>query len=181
MAISADRPDARKNVVWQHQYTRSFPAREGAGSSFRALTLKLLAVTVLVTCFSGAPVSAMGRAGQTPSKQETVTEPASQVSPPVNASIKDILTGSVKFNTTEVMVKGIFKGWKGECPSSSPITRSDWVLEDDTGCIYITGRIPTALSPLQPKGERVLVKGRVIITKKGTPVIKASGITLLSK
>ena len=53
------------------------------------------------------------------------------------------------------------------------LTRSDWMLEDETGCIYITGRIPNSLSPVQPKGERVLVKGRVITTKKGKPVIKA--------
>jgi hypothetical protein len=122
----------------------------------------------------------MGQDGQTLSEQGTITEPASQASMPVKATIKDILTGSVKFNSPEVMVKGIFKGWKGKCPSSSMITRSDWVLEDDTGCIYITGRIPNFLSPAQPKGERVLVKGRVITTDKGTPVIKASRITLLS-
>ena len=97
------------------------------------------------------------------------------------ASIKQILDHHKTFAGKDITVRGVFRGWKGKCPSSSLLTRSDWMLEDETGCIYITGRIPNALSPVQPKGERVLVKGRVIITKKGKPVIKAARITLLSK
>lgn len=96
-------------------------------------------------------------------------------------SIKQILDHQERFLDKDVAVRGIFHGWKGKCPSSSMITRNDWMLEDETGCVYITGRIPNTLSPVQPKGERVLVKGRVITTNKGKPAIKASRITLLPK
>ena len=96
-------------------------------------------------------------------------------------SIKQILDHQKTFVGKDITVRGLFRGWKGKCPSSSLLTRSDWMLEDETGCIYITGRIPNALSPVQPKGERVLVQGRVITTKKGKPVIKAARITLLPK
>jgi len=181
MATSADMPDACNKVIWYRLYARSLPTREGAGSSFLALSLKLIAATTLFTCFTWAPAFAMGRAGQTPSGQGTTAEPASQASLPVKAAIKDILAGSMEVTSGEVAVKGVFKGWNENCSSSSMITRSDWVLEDETGCIYVTGRIPNSLSPAKPRDENVLVQGSVIITKKGKPVIKASRITLLPK
>jgi hypothetical protein len=181
MAMYTYRRERHKKTVWQRLSARVLPAREGAGLFFFAPCLKLLAVTMLFTCFFGGPAFAMGSAGRTPPGQGTDTAPTPLVVPSLNVSIKDILTGSVKLDSAEVLVKGIFKGWKGDCPSSSAITRSDWVLEDETGCIYVTGRIPTALSPTRPMGEHVLVKGRVIVTKTGKPVIKASQITLLSK
>jgi hypothetical protein len=93
--------------------------------------------------------------------------------------INNILDHHEDFVGKTVTVQGSFRGWKKKCLSSSMLKRSDWVLEDETGCIYVTGRIPASLSPFRPKGEKVLVRGRVLITKKGKPVIKAAKITLL--
>lgn len=95
--------------------------------------------------------------------------------------IKQVLDAPAGFDGKEVVVQGIFLGWKGTCPSSAMLTRSDWVLEDEAGCIYITGRMPDNVSPANPKGERILVKGRVLLNKKGVPSIQAILFTLLKK
>jgi hypothetical protein len=107
--------------------------------------------------------------------------PASIIKKARLTKIQQIIDHQEDFIGKNVTVRGVFRGWKKNCTSSSMLKRSDWVLEDETGCIYVTGRIPSALSPMQPMGEMILVKGRVISTKKGAPAIKASRITLHSK
>lgn len=81
-----------------------------------------------------------------------------------------ILKDPVSFEGREVLLKGRFKGWKARCPGSSPATRSDWAIEDDTACIYVSGRAPKGLSPLRPQGELVIVKGIARAGKKGAYV-----------
>ncbi|MBI2413698.1 MAG: hypothetical protein HYV24_10885 [Deltaproteobacteria bacterium] len=78
-----------------------------------------------------------------------------------------ILKDPVSFEGREVLLKGRFRGWKARCAGSSPATRSDWALEDDTACIYVSGRVPRGLSSLKPKGELVIVKGIARAGKKG--------------
>jgi hypothetical protein len=82
---------------------------------------------------------------------------------------------------TVVTLEGVFRGWKGKCSSSYMLTKSDWILEDDTDCIYITGRMPANVSPLKPQGERFLVTGRVVKNKKGKAILKAEQLTRLLK
>lgn len=91
--------------------------------------------------------------------------------------IKQILTHHESLQRKDVTLKGTFLGWSGICASSSPFTRSDWILEDETGCIYVTGILPTGLSPSQPKGEPIIVTGQVIISNTGKPVFKAHQLT----
>lgn len=81
-----------------------------------------------------------------------------------------ILKDPVSFEGREVLLKGRFKGWKARCPGSSPATRSDWAIEDDTACVYVSGRAPRGLSPLRPKGELVIVRGVARAGKKGAYV-----------
>ena len=87
--------------------------------------------------------------------------------------IKQIMDAPADYDGKEVLLQGVFLGWKGGCSSSVMLTRSDWVLQDDSGCIYITGRIPDSVSPATPKGERIQVTGRVLVNKKGGPTIQA--------
>lgn len=83
------------------------------------------------------------------------------------AEAASILKDPLSFEGREVLLKGRFKGWKAKCAGSSPATRSDWALEDDTACIYVSGRVPGGLSSLRPKGELVIVKGIARAGKKG--------------
>lgn len=91
--------------------------------------------------------------------------------------IKQILADHENLQGKEVTLKGAFLGWSGICESSSPLTRSDWILEDETGCIYVTNILPASLSPSQPKGEQIIVTGQVIISNTGKPVLKANQVT----
>lgn len=58
-----------------------------------------------------------------------------------------------------VTVSGEYQGWNGEY-GSPPVTRSDWVIADETGWIYVTGRYP-GLDPAKDKGKKITVVGKV--------------------
>ncbi len=132
------------------------------------------ALAVLFLALPGSALFGMGQGGQKPPEQER-TAPPSAVSES-RTPIRDILNDPVKFSDAEVTLEGVFRGWKGACPSSVMMSRSDWIIEDQTGCIYITGLVPNDLSPAQPQGEHIVVTGRVIVGKMGKPVIKAARI-----
>ena len=51
-----------------------------------------------------------------------------------------------------------FKGWKGNCKTGPPVSRSDWMVEDETGCIYVTGPLPQSdLDPAKPDDRQLLL------------------------
>ncbi len=165
------------------------PVKEGAGANIsdfienvaQCLASSIIQATavMMLVIMPAAPLFAMG--AKQPVEQSKGAAPATRpAGPDSRVSIKAIQENPALFAEKEVVLEGVFRGWTGTCASPF-ITRSDWTLEDETGCIYITGRIPNSLSPAQPKGERVLVQGRVITTKKGEPVIKAARIFLLPK
>jgi hypothetical protein len=93
-----------------------------------------------------------------------------QITGPVK--IEQVIENSRALSKRKVELNGAFRGWKG-CPASSMITKSDWVLEDETGCIYISGNMPEGVSPTQAEGERFKVYGAVTLDKMGKPAIKA--------
>lgn len=70
------------------------------------------------------------------------------------------------FKDKVVVLKGICEGWRGNC-GPPPVTRSDWVLKDRTGCIYITG----GAAPRMIWGMPVMVEG-VVDMKGGVPFIR---------
>ena len=138
---------------------------------------RILAGTITSVMFimlAGVTVFAMGKGGQKPVEQGTVAAPAPQASAQGKTAIRDILSDPMRFNSSDVLVQGNFKGWNGTCPLSSMLTRSDWAIEDETGCIYITGAVPAGLSPMQPHNELIKVVGRVMVNDTGRPIIKVS-------
>ena len=130
--------------------------------------------SAMLIVLPGATLFAMGKGGQMPTEQAPVKAPASPAPAQNKSTIGDILSDPKKFTSSDVLVEGIFKGWTGTCPLSSMLTRSDWIIEDETGCIYVTGSVPTGLSPMQPHNERIKVAGRVMVNEKGRPIIKVS-------
>lgn len=78
------------------------------------------------------------------------------------ASIEEIVRNPGRFIGRRVMVAGRFAGWQARGPHPG-LSRSDWVLQDSTGTIYVHG--PSAgLRPHQDEGRPVIVFGRVQIT-----------------
>jgi len=72
-----------------------------------------------------------------------------------------------------VKIEGIYMGWQGSEPP--PVTRSDWVIRDETGEIYITGMIPN-LDPCKDIGKNITVIGWIEVTEKGKIYIRAVNI-----
>lgn len=87
-------------------------------------------------------------------------------------TIRQVITNAAAMHDQPVVLTGSFRGWKG-CPDSAMLTRSDWVLEDDSGCIFVTGTLPAGVSPESAKGERIRVTGHVVLDAKGKPAIRA--------
>ncbi len=165
--------------------------KEGAGANIsdlignignaQGIAMSIIQATavMMLVIMPATPLFAMG--AKQPVEQSNDPAPAPQPARSGSGvTVKAIQENPTLFTEKEIVLEGVFRGWTGKCVSPF-ITRSDWVLEDETGCIYVTGRIPNSLSPVQPRGEHVLVKGRVITTKKGKPVIEAAQITLLPK
>lgn len=61
--------------------------------------------------------------------------------------------------TDPFVIEGYFLGWKGDCAGPPPVTRSDWMLEYDGACRYVTGPLPAGLDPLRPKRQTLRLRG----------------------
>lgn len=56
--------------------------------------------------------------------------------------IGDINNNPSVYDGKSVTVIGEYRGWQSELGHGPPVTRSDWILRDETGEIYITGKSP---------------------------------------
>ena len=94
-------------------------------------------------------------------------------------AIGSILDNPEKYQGQRVVVSGTYQGMKAEY-GSPPVTRSDWVIKDDTGWIYVTGIIPR-LNPYRDIGRSITVYGIVKVTDSGQPYIQALYVSLLMR
>ncbi|MCR4402390.1 MAG: hypothetical protein NUW12_06345 [Firmicutes bacterium] len=76
----------------------------------------------------------------------------------------------------EIMVRAQYMGWSGDVgpEAGAPVTRSDWLLKDETGWIYVTGGAIPGLSPWRKgdQGTRVEVVGVVVAKCDGRPCVR---------
>lgn len=79
------------------------------------------------------------------------------------------------FKGEPVTIAGEYRGWQAENGYGPPVTRSDWVIRDDTGWIYVTGQNP-GLDPTEDIGTPVEVKGTVRVTGEGAAYIRAESV-----
>ena len=82
-----------------------------------------------------------------------------------------ILEESARFESITVTVTGVFQGWRGPCPGGPPVSRSDWMIADASGCLYVHGPVPPGLDSAKPSGEKISVTG-VVRLKKGRPYLE---------
>lgn len=99
--------------------------------------------------------------------------------------IRDILEDPQQFNGKAITLTGYYRGWDllKEAQGPSPVTRSDWVLRDRCGAIYVLARDGMGLG-LNPgdKGDTVRVvevNGIVRISAKGQPYIEPREVKLV--
>lgn len=77
-------------------------------------------------------------------------------------SIADITSHPTEYEGQTVTVSGEYRGWESG-HGSPPVARSDWVVKDETGSIFVTGRIPAGLDPVRDRGKAITVHGIVRI------------------
>jgi len=106
-------------------------------------------------------------------------QPAPPLSPLTKPSIRDIRKAPTAYEGKSVTIEGKYLGWKAGF-GSPPEARSDWLVQDTTGWLYITGK-PAGLDPLSDVGHPIKVTGLVRITKDGEPYLYAQEIKLKAK
>jgi len=87
-----------------------------------------------------------------------------------------------------ITVIGYYRGWDllHEADMGPPVTRSDWVIKDSTGAIYISAnseaKVPDGLSPgsLEDTDTILKVTGIVWVTEDGQAYIEAKTIERVS-
>jgi len=111
----------------------------------------------------------------------TVTCQQSCPSPPspIEASIGDIRGAPTDYEGKVATIEGKYQGWKVGF-GSPPVTRSDWLVQDATGWLYVTGK-PAGLDPLGDVGRPIKVTGVIMVTKDGEPYLYAQEIEIKAK
>ena len=96
-----------------------------------------------------------------------------------------ILDAPREFDGRTFEVVGYYRGANlfGEAGGSPPVTRSDWVIADDTGAIYVTGIAPQGLDPSARSDAWSLVRvtGRVVYVRLGTSYLEARRVDVLAR
>jgi hypothetical protein len=95
-------------------------------------------------------------------------------SPPAITSIEDIRAAPTAYDGKVVTIEGEYQGWQGGF-GPPPVTRSDWLVQDASGWLYVTGK-PAGLDPLADVGQPIKVTGLVRITEDGEPYLYAQEI-----
>ncbi len=127
--------------------------RTGLGIISCGLVLSLLVLPT--ACLPGEQVNRYGITSEpTEAEGKIPTESGEQV------TIADIASNPTEYEGKTVTVSGEYRGWESG-HGSPPVTRSDWILRDETGGIYVTGKVPPGLDPVEDKGKKITVYGVV--------------------
>ena len=116
----------------------------------------------------------------TPTPTETPAIPTPQK--PVLTSEVGELLDSPESVGEQVEIIGYFHGWDllDEVGVPPPVTRSDWVIADNSGAIYVTGLIPQNLDPSSIKTVQQVVRLVATIRVKGDQVyLEALSVDLI--
>ncbi|MGQ9556144.1 MAG: hypothetical protein ACUVWR_18740 [Anaerolineae bacterium] len=108
--------------------------------------------------------------------------------PELTQIVGSILAEPLTFEGKDITVIGYYRGWDllGEAGVGPPVTRSDWVIKDLSGAIYVSAhseaKVPDGLSPdsLEDTDAVLKVMGIVRVSADGQPYIDAKSIERLS-
>ena len=99
-----------------------------------------------------------------------------------------VIADPFSFEGQDITVVGYYRGWDllHEANTLPPVTRSDWVIKDSTGAIYVSAdseaKVPEGLHHSSPQDTGVIleVKGVICVTEGGQPYIEATSIERVS-
>jgi hypothetical protein len=108
--------------------------------------------------------------------------------PELTQIVDSIIVEPFAFEGEDITVIGYYRGWDllHEADMGPPVTRSDWVIKDSTGAIYISAnseaKVPDGLSPDSLQDTTVILKvtGVVRVTEDEQPYIEAKSIERIS-
>lgn len=106
---------------------------------------------------------------------------AVSLQPDTLLSVDEVVNEPASWAGKKVKVTGNFSGWQGKCTGRPPVSRSDWMIESDTACVYVNGRLPPELSSIPPTrgmGKPIVVLGEIVIDEFGKPFIQSEGISV---
>lgn len=86
-------------------------------------------------------------------------------------NIAEIISNPTEYEGKTVTLSGEYRGWEPGY-GSPPVTRSDWVLKDESGAIYVTGKLLSGLDPVEDRGKQITVHG-VVRVKDSQAYIEA--------
>jgi hypothetical protein len=96
-----------------------------------------------------------------------------------------ILDAPREFDGRTFEIVGYYRGWNvfGEARGNPPVTRSDWVIADDTGAIYVTGAAPQGLDPTSRVDAWSVVRltARVVYVRLGTSHLEARRVQIVTR
>ena len=126
---------------------------------------------------------------QPDAKTLSVDFPLPEPPPDTTTAIGAILAAPEQYDGRPVAVLGEYRGWEADPFSFAtkhgpPVTRSDWVLRDDTGHIYCSADVrpesDIPLLPRSPAGRRIRITGVCRISRDGIPYIEPMTVTALT-
>lgn len=100
----------------------------------------------------------------------------------VPLTISEAIRRSTELAGKNVSINAVYLGWKGGSSDGNlrdgpPLTRSDWIITDATGGMYVSGA--TSLDPGRDVGTRVSVVGKLARTSKGQVYLVAQRVSIL--
>ncbi|MBC7319585.1 hypothetical protein H5T89_02970 [bacterium] len=94
---------------------------------------------------------------------------ALQIQKIVPRTIEEIIKNIKNYLGKKILISGEFRGWEGSA-GPPPVTRSDWVVKDETGYIYVLGAPP--FNPVEDKGKKISVIGVLKVSRSNIPYIE---------
>lgn len=137
----------------------------------RLLPAKLV-VILLAACSSGP--AALDRPAPVASSSKPALSTVSAgrpLSPSTAKPVDEVVAHATSLKEQTILVHGWFAGFKGTCVGAPPVTRSDWMLEGETRCLYVAGGMPRAQDSKQRFHTEV--RGVLKVAVDGRPYLDA--------
>jgi len=89
--------------------------------------------------------------------------------PPAPLTVDAVVQQGMALQGRDLKVAGRYMGWNGQC-QGTPASRSAWMLEGKSECVYVSGQVPDGLAPppaQEDVGQEVVVEARVAADQAG--------------
>lgn len=135
----------------------------------KRLNLLLIFLMIVWGCESGRVLQSTGN------QDDAIKDTSGFAIKGVPIYVDSFVKNAKKYENQMVSVRGIFMGWKGSCKVPPPETRSDWMIEYEGACVYVSGPTPLGID-ITPSsndiGKEIEIYGRALLDKSGDYYIK---------